>query len=206
MGWNDITLILATIAGPILAVQAQKWIERWREVKTRQEQVFKTLMSTRGAAVSQSHVQALNTIDLEFQGDKNKPIRTAWRVYLDHLNNYPKGDPASTQGAIDLWHERRVDLLASLLQAMGASLGYGFDEVDIKRGAYVPTAHNEDESEWRALRRVVLETFAGQTPLKMEVTGLPTDPDAIEAHRVMIEKVSAALKDGVLSVDIKAKQ
>ena len=40
---SDGLLITATVVGPILAVQAQKWVEVWREDRARRLQVFKTL-------------------------------------------------------------------------------------------------------------------------------------------------------------------
>ena len=66
MKFSEVLTILAVILGPILAVQAQKAIERWRERRNRKLWVFKTLMATRGSRLSPNHVQALNMIDLEF--------------------------------------------------------------------------------------------------------------------------------------------
>lgn len=85
---SDALLIAATFAGPIAAVQAQKWIERSREKHQRRLTIFHTLMATRAArANSVEHVQALNSIDLFFdgRGAKVKAVRNAWGVYLDHL-------------------------------------------------------------------------------------------------------------------------
>lgn len=42
-------MIIATIAGPILAVQAQKWLERLRERRNRKFCVFQQLMATRAS-------------------------------------------------------------------------------------------------------------------------------------------------------------
>ena len=67
MKMTDWITVLAIIAGPILAVQAQKWVKRVRE-KNQRLWVFKRLMTTRGATVSPGHVEALNAIDLEFAG------------------------------------------------------------------------------------------------------------------------------------------
>jgi hypothetical protein len=65
---KDWLLILATIAGPILAVQAHKWVERLREGRNRKLRLFERLMATRAARLSAEHVQALNMIDLVFYG------------------------------------------------------------------------------------------------------------------------------------------
>ena len=58
--------ISAIIIGPILAVQVQKLIERYKEKNDRKLNIFKTLMATRGARVSFEHVRALNMIDTEY--------------------------------------------------------------------------------------------------------------------------------------------
>jgi len=50
--------------------------------------------------MSLSHVQALNTIELEFypRGGKNTRVIDAWRVYCNHLNQPTITDQALIQG------------------------------------------------------------------------------------------------------------
>lgn len=43
---------MATLCGPVLAVQAQKLVERIRENQQRKLKLFYTLMATRGAGVA----------------------------------------------------------------------------------------------------------------------------------------------------------
>lgn len=57
--------IIALIIAPILALQIQKWLEKYREDRKRKLDIFKTLMSTRANRVSIEHVEALNMIDVE---------------------------------------------------------------------------------------------------------------------------------------------
>ena len=58
MNWDltikltDIAIVLAALLVPVLAVQAQKWLERRRDVKERQLAIFRTLMATRNAMLS----------------------------------------------------------------------------------------------------------------------------------------------------------
>ena len=68
MQTKDWITVIAVIAGPILAVQAQKFVESFREKKQRRSAIFKTLMSTRAERLHREHVQALNMIDIEFYG------------------------------------------------------------------------------------------------------------------------------------------
>ena len=60
----------AVVIGPILAVQAQKMVERIKDKRERQLKIFKALMTTRAERVSREHVQALNMIYIEFYGRK----------------------------------------------------------------------------------------------------------------------------------------
>ncbi len=83
---NVLLVVVATILGPILAVQAQKTIERLRETRDRKLRVFYTLMGTRAARTAAEHVQALNVIDLLFRRKAEKPIIDAWEAYREHLN------------------------------------------------------------------------------------------------------------------------
>ena len=55
---SDALLVLATLLGPVLAVQAQKFVERWREANERRHGVFKTLMATRAARLSPDHIRS----------------------------------------------------------------------------------------------------------------------------------------------------
>jgi hypothetical protein len=80
---KDWSIIGATILGPILAVQAQKWVEIIRERRGRKLWIFHTLMATRAARTSTEHVQALNMIDLIFMAVENSanrdaPGRSSW--------------------------------------------------------------------------------------------------------------------------------
>jgi cytochrome bd-type quinol oxidase subunit 1 len=68
MDTKDWLIVASTLLGPILAVQAQKWVEVFRERRGRKLWVVQQLMATRAARVSAEHVQALNMIDLVFYG------------------------------------------------------------------------------------------------------------------------------------------
>ena len=58
LGWNitlttvDFAIIFATLLGPVLAVQAQKLLERQRDIKGWRLAIFRTLMATRAAMLS----------------------------------------------------------------------------------------------------------------------------------------------------------
>jgi hypothetical protein len=61
---NDVVIALATLLGPLFAVQVQVWLERGRARKARQQQIFYALMRTRASSLVPEHVHALNSIPM----------------------------------------------------------------------------------------------------------------------------------------------
>jgi hypothetical protein len=51
--------ILAILAGPILAIQVDRWISKRESVRRRKNAIFETLMTTRATAMVLDHVRAL---------------------------------------------------------------------------------------------------------------------------------------------------
>lgn len=164
---SDALLVLATIAGPVIAVRITRYLDDRKEKRGRKLQVFKTLMSTRAYTLSPAHVEALNSIDLEFSRDqsKEKKVVDLWRQYLDLL-----GDKSLS---VEQWGVKRVDLLVDLLYAMSQCFDYDFDRTQIKNGTYSPVAHGRIEEEQQAIRTQTLELLQGTRALPMFVTNLP---------------------------------
>jgi len=202
MKLTDILTILAILIAPLVAVQVQKLLEVFREKRGRKLWIFKTLMATRAATLSTEHVKALNMIDLEFHGWKYKNVTTAWKTYLDHLNSYPKDD----EKLQPLWDEKCIDYRTSLLIEMGRSLGYKFDAVHIKKGSYLPEAHNLIETENKLIRRGLVALLFRDSALKMEVTKLPIS-DQTRAEQEALNDAIRELLDGkrTLSVSLSDK-
>jgi hypothetical protein len=162
-------IVIATILGPVLAVQAQKMIERWRSKQDRRFDVFSKLMTTRATLLSPQHVEALNRIDLEFYGDKKyKKVIDAWKAYHDHLNQNTTGEANNA-----IWENTRNELLVDLLYEMGESLGYEFNKVHIKRAAYFPKGHGDIEQDQTLIRKYMVALLKGDQALKMNVVGFP---------------------------------
>ncbi len=162
---SDWIMICAVLLAPVIAVQVQKWMENFREDKSRKLLIFKSLMSTRATSLSNEHVQSLNMIDLEFNNKKYSNVTSAWKTYLDHLNSYPR-DNESLQ---PVWADKRIDFLAKLLQEMGHSLGYDFDEVHIKKGIYIPEAHTKLEDDNIKIRQGLINIIEGEKSLNINV-------------------------------------
>ena len=195
MDWTikvtDLAIIVATIVGPVLAVQAQKWLERRRELVRRREAVFRALMATRAGPISSAHVNAMNAIPLEFYGKgRGLPeIRAAWDAYMHHVGKSTK---------IEGWLQKRVDLFVDLLRKLGAACDYTFESAELERGFYAPTGAAEMQSENDTIRQGVAALFRGETTLPMTVAAMPTDPDAVERIRRVLTKIEGWL-DGIES-------
>ncbi len=197
MTLTDLLTILAILLAPIVAVQVQKRLELFREESGRKLRIFKTLMATRGATISPEHVQALNMIDLEFQGKQYRNVTNAWKNYLDHLNSYPKDDEQLQM----LWNDKRSDFLTSLLIEMGNSLGYEFDAVHVKKAFYIPEAHDQIEKENILIRRGLVTLLFGDNALKMEVTKLPIS-EQVRAEQEELNTAVRELLDGKRSLSV----
>ena len=159
---GDIAIVIATMAGPVLAVQAQKWIERSRATKQRQISIFRTLMATR-ASLSPAHVEALNAVPIEFYGNSRhlREIVDSWKAYLDYLSQ--------ENVSPEVWVQKRFDLFVDLLHKMASFLGYNFNQVEISREVYSPKAHAQIQNEQDIIRQGFAKLFRGEIALPMDV-------------------------------------
>ena len=170
---GDWFIIIAVLSGPILAVQVQKLIESWRESKLKKQNIFKTLMATRGRTLSQLHVEALNMIDLEFYSrkPKDKKVIDAWKIYRDHLNSLKlEHDDPDYKVRLERWTDKSNDLLADLLSEMAKAVGYDFDKVHLKKGAYIPQGHADVEFEQNFIRRSMVKLFLNDATIPIQIT------------------------------------
>ena len=198
---SDIIMVIAILLAPLLAVQIQKWVEIFRETRQRKLYVFHTLMATRAARVSIEHVQALNMIDIIFYKDKaEKPVREAWKKYLDHLNTPPLEQDQSAH-----WSERRDDLFVELLSKMAESLGYHFDDVHLKKGIYFPQAHSDQELAQIAIRDSLVKVLSGEKAIPMKVVSFPVSDEAIAKQDVIQTKLIEYLQ-GERAVKVKIEK
>lgn len=203
MKLSDGLMILAVLLAPLVAVQVQKWLETFREDRARKLRIFKILMSTRATGLSKDHVQALNLIDLEFQRNKFKKVRDAWKTYLDHLGNFPR--EKEDQGRLPVWNEKTADLLADLLMEMGTSLGYDFDLVHVKKGIYLPEGHTKLETELSLIRAGAIRLLFGDASLKMDVERFPVDDDALRKQKQLNELWLKVL-DGKAEIPVSIRE
>lgn len=144
----DWAVVLATIVGPIAAVQISAWREDRKAKTGRRHQLFAVLMGLRGASLMPEHVRALNLVQVEFHDDAE--VMNAWKRFLAHL------EIERTLHNATAWDVGHRDLLGALLKKMADSLHVTADAVDITRGGYYP----EDWARRSQQERAVLEAKA----------------------------------------------
>ena len=121
---------------------------------------------------------------------QEQAVLDAWKEYHDHLN---VGLGAEGEG-LRHWNIKREELFINLLHVMSQDVGYSFDRVQLKRGAYSPVAHEELETEHRALRMAVIRGMSGEAPLKMQVIQMPVDQEVASEYRKNIARIADALE------------
>lgn len=145
--------MLTIVLAPLIAVQVTEFVNRRRQALERRMWIFRTLMSTRQNRLSIEHVQALNSIDIEFKGRRSQSVVSAWKAYENHLN---------TAASPDVWLARGNDLFFDLLYEMARSLGYSMDKTDIRSTGYSPMAYGKLNLDQQQLRQYLLEVLEGK--------------------------------------------
>lgn len=175
-GWLT---IIAIIAGPLLAFEVQRERDNRRDRRNRKLEIFRKLIMTLKVPLAPSHVDAINSIHVEFYDEQK--VLDAWRLYASHLNQRgARGDD------IARWAEKKFDLLVELVYLMGQSLGYGdIDRAAIRDNTYVPQGYADVEAEWHQIRKAWLDVLNGQRPLPMTMVG----PVQVEEPMKVIEEI-----------------
>jgi hypothetical protein len=160
--------IVAVMLSPLVAVQVTVWRQNYVEARKRKLGIFHTLMMTRESWLSQEHVRALNSIDIEFHGErKAKKILEAWRAYLNQLN----APLSASEAEALLWNQTRTNRFVTLLGEMAKYFGYDFDETMIRSTSYSPRFYGELEAEGNEIRKLLLQLLRGERALPMTPVG-----------------------------------
>lgn len=175
--------ILAILTGPLLAFEIQRRRDNRREKRIRKLEIFRKLMMTLKVPLAPAHIDAINSIQVEFYAKTgpDKKVLDAWRLYTSHLNQrHARGDE------LVRWGEKKFDLLVELLYLMGQSLGYAdIDRAAIRDNTYVPQGYQDLESEQQQMRKGLLEVLGGQRPLPMTMVG----PIQVEEPLKLVEEI-----------------
>jgi hypothetical protein len=157
-------MVLAVLLAPVIAIQVSEYLQRKRENFRRKQWVFHTLMTTRAQNVTEDHVRALNSIDVEFsgKGKDEKQVVEAWKEYLTHLGNNELGDKAP-----EAWREKRIELFINLLYSISHCIGYDFEKSRLRETSYWPKALVDVEAELNLIRQALLLLLSDEKSLKV---------------------------------------
>lgn len=181
MTTNEILTLIALVAGPVCAVFITRHLDDQRAFKARRMDVFRTLMRTRRAVLSQDHIGALNLVEIEFAEDQK--VLTAWKALFTHFGTtQPRRDEEKIEGVTEKAEidkrneafgtrlvEERQRLLAKLLHAMAQVLGFKIEQLEIFEGGYTPQFWANIETEQDIIRKFVVDLAHGRRVLPMGV-------------------------------------
>ncbi len=196
VNWANASIVFATLGGPVLAVQAQKWVERGRSLTERRRSIYRALMATRATPVSPAHVEALNAVPVEFYGTSKrlKQINETWKIYLRH--HEPPFEPDK------VWADKKTELLIDLLFKISTYLGYRLTREQLAKDIYYPGAHTELENEQTIIRRGVAALFTGQAVLPMAVKEFPVDEQTL-LNQAALQKLLQEWLEGQRAVKVQ---
>jgi hypothetical protein len=180
-GWLT---ILAIILGPLLAFEVQRRRDNRRERRERKLTIFRKLMMTLKAPLVPNHVDAINSIQVEFHGKSgaDKKVLDAWRLYISHLN-LPSNQENNAR-----WLEKKFDLLIELVYEIGQSLGYkNIDKAAIRDNTYLPQGYVDVESENHRVRKEMLEVLDGLRAISVTMVGpVQVQEPLIRAEEIVV--------------------
>lgn len=212
MNISDWVLVAATIAGPILAVQAQKWVERATESRRRRRWIFDTIMSNRATRLADENIKALNAIDLEYRprlipSRKDRAVVAAWRSLFGELTQGLRdAGPNPDQATINAWNDRCREHYVRLEAAMSAALGFRFSDEELRRGIYYPQGHMERENAQLAIMLNLKRLLSGETAINMNVKEMPVTPETAAAQAALLDKMTKAYTaDGALKIVVSGQ-
>lgn len=155
--------VLAILLSPLIALQVSARLDALKERRQRKVAIYRILMATRAQNLIWDHINALNSIDIDFAGPgkKDKAVRDKWKEYLDHLGD-DQMEPSQ-------WATTRIEKLVEVLFVMGPAVGYSFDKVHLKRGIYSPRFHGRLEEDNEAIRTMARQLLEGKAALRVHV-------------------------------------
>jgi hypothetical protein len=202
-------VVLATLAGPVIAVKTQKWIERATERRRTRVRIFHTLISNRATRLNEEFIRASNIIDLEFMPGrffvrKDRAVIHAWRLFGEFVEKIGDG---ATEEDWKAWNRRIDNLLVALLKAMAEALGYAFSEEELRRGIYYPQGRVDLEQSQMAVLRGVRMALGGKLAIPMKITEFPNSPELLAAQIDMVQKSARSYsEDGALKVRMQVAE
>ena len=154
-----IATVFATIAGPIAAVWATRWMDHGKERYQRRLDVFRALMRSRRTWLSPEYVGALNLVEVEFYDDQK--VIAAWKELLKWFEAVA-GAPNPDERQMQRLNEEGQRLRVLLMDAIAHALKINIPQLDIFHGGYNPELHGQIENEQHSIRRLFADIANGK--------------------------------------------
>jgi hypothetical protein len=177
----EIASTAGLVIGPITAAIIAFKLQDRATMRSRQLDVFRTLMRTRRTPLSPEHVGALNLVEIDFAGHAD--VLQCHKMLFENFSkpasrliseeHQPNDDDATRQKKDQAYGTRaygeRQHLLVKLLFSIGRALGYRIEQLDILEGGYHPTFHAELELQQELLRRYLISIANGERSFPVRV-------------------------------------
>jgi hypothetical protein len=171
--WFDWITVAAIIAGPVLALFAQRLLDWFREKRDRRLKLYFTAMSYRSPAtwLHPESLRALNSIDTVFDESSDDPVRDAWAQVIAHSTT-PEPNPQTNPTEHREWAQRLFDLRVNLYQLMGKAVGHEHTLEYLKTQMYYPKLHFDADAQALQIRRQLAKALTDDG-LKVVVSNQP---------------------------------
>lgn len=112
---------------------------------------------------------------------------------------------AMSEVQFEAWSQRNEYAFFRLLHAMSKALGYNFNIVELRRGAYSPMAHWSAERRQEDILNGLAHVLSGRRALPLDVRSFPGPDDATaEQQKKLGDRLLKALAaDGALKIEVK---
>ena len=182
----------AILLSPLVAVLVTRHLQKRDEERQRKLFVFRALMTTRRSPMSPERVQAINLTEIEFF--RVPKVIAAFKELVAVYN-----DTARWQSEQEAVRQRVLqdvdDKTVKLLDAMGKSLGYQYDNLDLLRGGYIPIAFGILEDEQRQIREFLLELKDGSRGVPVDILDARHPSQLLEQARQANQILNLALTE-----------
>ena len=181
---------LAIVVGPLSAVMIAHWLQIQAGKRQSKLHVFRTLMTTRRTPLSPERGQALNLVEVEFY--RRRDVQDRFKDLLTTYNDQVRWK-AEDENIRKLILQEVDDKSVQLLRAIGASLGYRLESLELLRGSYYPEAFSALENQQMEIRQFLASLNRGR-PINVAVLDVRHPEKILDQARVTQKVIDVAVQ------------
>ena len=178
MTTNELLTLYALVFGPISAVLIQLRSERRKQVRERQVETMRMLVSTRHLTADPRWTQAINMLPIDFNSVKS--IMNSWRIYQASIRY--QSLPENT-----ISHEREISAKqTNLIFEILKFLDYDLAETEIQDSAYAASGliarDNLMLAAWQSWPRIAVALESNNAMLAASLAQNQGSQDHAQTH------------------------